>query len=173
MSDARAAIERLLTLICERRDEGDFEGMAALFAHATFHTEYPGAPDGHGTQQGAAEVLDAFRTMVVTYENGRPRTQYLTTNTSIDIDEHAGTATAHSYFLVMQAVPAAVDPRGVGFPLQPVSSGRYHDRFERVDGEWRIVDRRIFADQTGDRSRHMRVDPLDYGREFRSRRGER
>ena len=31
-------------------------------------------------------------------------------------------------------------------PLQPVLSGRYHDQFERVDGEWRWVERMVFPD---------------------------
>jgi hypothetical protein len=40
--------------------------------------------------------------------------------------------------------------------LQPVIAGRYHDRFECVDGKWRFSERIIHPDLQGDLSRHMR-----------------
>jgi len=41
-------------------------------------------------------------------------------------------------------------------PLQPIVSGRYHDRFERSDGQWRFVERRVRTDLVGDVTRHLR-----------------
>lgn len=169
---AITAIEHILYEICERRDAGDFEGMAELFAHATFRTIYPGVEGGdkgHGTQQGSAEVIDAFRGMVITY-GGDPRTKYSTTNLRIEFDGDGLAATATSSYMVHQQVPADLDSGQGGYPLQTVSAGRYRDRFACVDGEWRLVERTITADLTGDRSRHMYRDPIDYGREFLNRR---
>jgi hypothetical protein len=37
-----------------------------------------------------------------------------------------------------------------------VLSGRYHDRFERVDGAWRWRERFVYPDLEGDLGRHMR-----------------
>lgn len=162
------AIHRILAEINERRDRGDFAGMARLFSRASFRTVYPGVEGGdvgHGTQRGEAEITAGFEAMVRTY-GGDPRTAYLTTNTQIEVSPDATTATARSVYLVLQQVPAELDPFGAGFGLQPVSAGRYADRFELVGGEWWIVERVIVADFTGDRSRHMRLDPVDYGRAF-------
>jgi hypothetical protein len=51
-------------------------------------------------------------------------------------------------FAALQALP--------GLSLQPVASGRYHDRFERRDGQWRFAERRVHVDLVGDVSRHLR-----------------
>lgn len=169
--EARAAIDRILFTIAERRDAGDFEGMAALFARSSFDTDYPDAPSGHGVQQGAAEVAEGFRAMCHVYDEGGARTHYHTTNSIYDIDVHAGRAVVRSYYFVTQAVPPHLDRVGgdIGFGLQVVASGHYADRFEYIDGDWHVVARKIFADLTGDRSRHMKVDPVEYGRRFRER----
>ena len=82
------------------------------------------------------------------YDDGTPRTKHVTTNLAINVDEEAGTATARSYFTALQALP--------DLPLQTIVAGRYHDRFERRDGEWRFVDRRVRTDLVGDVSRHLR-----------------
>jgi len=41
-----------------------------------------------------------------------------------------------------------------------VASGRYHDRFERVDGIWRFSERDFtMVDLVGDLSHHLTIDP--------------
>jgi hypothetical protein len=75
----------------------------------------------------------------------------VTTNPIIAVDEIAGTATCRSYCTVLQANPPALT-------LQPVWAGRYHDDFERVDGEWRLVRRHFFPDLEGDLSQHLKFD---------------
>jgi hypothetical protein len=72
----------------------------------------------------------------------------VTTNIAVEVDEAAGTAASRAYFTVLQAVP--------DLPLQPIAAGRYHDRFERRDGTWRFVERRVLLDLVGDVSRHLR-----------------
>ena len=85
------------------------------------------------------------------YDDGTPRTKHVTTNLAIDVDEEAGTAVSRSYFTVLQALP--------DMALQPIVSGRYYDRFERHEGQWRFVERRVQTDLVGDVSRHLRRSP--------------
>ncbi|MOA58537.1 hypothetical protein D3C78_1829520 [compost metagenome] len=42
-------------------------------------------------------------------------------------------------------------------PLQPIASGRYLDRFARIDGQWCFTAREYRLDLVGDMSRHLRV----------------
>lgn len=132
----------------ERVDLGDFAGVAQLFAHAKYRG---GGPDDPGVD-GAGPVQEIFERMVRRYDDGTPRTKHVTTNLVIDADEDAGTATARSYYTVLQQLD--------GFPLQPIIAGRYHDTFERVDIEWRLTERVIFCDLIGDLSRHLTIDPF-------------
>jgi hypothetical protein len=74
----------------------------------------------------------------------------VTTNAIIDVD--TVTARCRSYFTVFQATPALA--------LQPIITGRDHDRFECVDGTWRFVDRAIIIEQIGDVSQHLRPGTL-------------
>ncbi|MFI2073943.1 nuclear transport factor 2 family protein [Streptomyces triculaminicus] len=59
-----------------------------------------------------------------------------------------GPPVQRSYVTVLQALP--------DLPLQPVAGGRYHDRFERRDGQWRFAERRVRINPVGDASRHLR-----------------
>ena len=147
-SDSRAAIEALLYTYAERLDAGDFEGVAALFAHATL-----GAAGGPAVT-GSAAVLALYRASVRRYPDGTPRTRHVTTNVVATIDEAAGSATARSSFTVFQQLD--------DFPLQAIVAGRYHDRFERADGAWRFAERRMHLDLQGDLSRHLLM-PLPAG----------
>ena len=144
----RNAIEHIVYGYAERIDLGDFAGVAELFAHARYRG---GGPDDPGVQ-GAPPVLQILETMVRRYDDGTPRTKHVTTNLVIDADEDAGTATARSYYTVLQQLD--------DFPLQPIIAGRYHDRFDRVGGAWRLVERVIFCDLVGDLSRHLTTDPF-------------
>ncbi len=148
MTDARAAIERIIYGYAERVDAGDFRGLAQLFEHATYKG---GGPDDPGVV-GTDAVLAIQEHMVRRYPDGTPRTKHVTTNLVVDADEDAGTATARSYFTVLQQVD--------DFPLQAIIAGRYHDRFARVDGAWRLTERVIFCDLIGDLSHHLTVDPF-------------
>lgn len=146
--DARNAIEHIVYGYAERVDLGDFVGVAALFEHARYKS---GGPDDPGVE-GSAPVQQIFESMVRRYDDGTPRTKHVTTNLVIDADDEAGTASSRSYYTVFQQVADA--------PLQPIIAGRYHDRFARVDGVWRLTERVIFCDLIGDLSRHLTVDPF-------------
>ena len=68
------------------------------------------------------------------------------TNVTVEVDDGAGTATAFSFFTMVQAAP--------GFPLQIILAGATHDGFVLVDGRWQFVDRRVDVRLTGDLSAH-------------------
>ena len=93
----------------------------------------------------SAEVRRVFDD-ITRYEDGTPRTKHVISNLTVEL---AGdTATSRCYFTVLQAAPDG--------PLVAILAGRYHDRFERVDGQWRFVDRLIHPDLFGDLGGHMR-----------------
>ncbi|NUR03008.1 MAG: nuclear transport factor 2 family protein [Streptomyces sp.] len=135
------AVENLIARYAELVDDGDFAGLGVLLADATFVGS--GAP-----VSGREAIENMFRDTLIVYSDGTPRTQHVTTNLAVEVDEPAGTAVARSYVTVLQALPE--------LPLQPVAAGRYRDRFERRDGHWRFVERRVRINLVGDVSRHLR-----------------
>jgi 3-phenylpropionate/cinnamic acid dioxygenase small subunit len=141
---ARTEIERLLYTYAERIDAGDFAGVGALFAAGEIR-----AGDQTAGVGGATAVRLLYAATVRLYADGTPRTKHVTTNVVVDADEVAGTATARSYFTVLQQVD--------DFPLQVIVAGRYHDDFVRAAGVWRFAVRRMHVDLQGDLSRHLLV----------------
>ncbi|MEU6419606.1 nuclear transport factor 2 family protein [Streptomyces spiralis] len=137
------AIPNLLARYAELIDTGDFAGVGRLFADATITVEENGL-----TVSGPAEVQAMYERWTRLYpDNGTPHTRHVTTNPILEVDDEAGTATCRSYVTVFQCTDA--------LPLQPILSGRYHDRFRRVDGVWRFEHRHMINEYTGDLSRHM------------------
>jgi 3-phenylpropionate/cinnamic acid dioxygenase small subunit len=138
------AIQNLIMTYAELVDDGDFAGLGTLLADATF--------TGSGAPVSSPDAIEKmFRDMLIVYDDGTPRTKHVTTNIAIEVDEQAGTAVSRSYFTVLQALP--------GLALQPIVSGRYHDRFEHRDGQWRFAERRVRVDLAGDVSRHLQHRP--------------
>jgi hypothetical protein len=144
MTDPRTAIAGLIHRYAELIDTGDLEGVARLFAAATFRSA------SGPVRRGSNELLAVLNRLVIVYDDGTPRTRHLVTNLSIEVDEIAGTAAARSYFTVLQATPT--------LPLQIVVAGRYEDRFICVDQHWQFSDRVVHMDLVGDVSHHLRQD---------------
>ena len=148
MENSAVEITNLLHRYAELMDAGDFEGCAALFADAAIILER--SPDAPPVD--APAMLALWRSSVIVYDNGTPRTRHQVSNPILAIDEEGGTATCRSTYTVFQQVP--------GSELQPVASGRDHDRFERVDGTWRFSERDFtLLDLVGDLSHHLIIDP--------------
>ena len=40
-------------------------------------------------------------------------------------------------------------------PLQPIVTGRYHDRFARTDGAWHFVERHMLLEHVGNVGQHL------------------
>jgi 3-phenylpropionate/cinnamic acid dioxygenase small subunit len=137
----RDEIAALLYRYADLLDQGDLDGVAALFEDASW---------GSGTRTERMRGTQQVRRMydgVILYEDGTPRTKHVITNVVIEHEDGATHATARSYFTVLQAHDGV---------LQPVIAGRYHDRFDNVGGEWRFAERIIHPDLQGDLSHHMR-----------------
>ena len=146
MLPSHVQIQNLIGMYAERIDLGDFAGIGELFAHAVITVE-----GSHARTAGAKDIQAMYEQWTRRYpDDGTPHTKHVTTNLIIEIDEAAGTATCRSYIAVFQQTAS--------LPLQPILQGRYHDRFERVDGKWRFVHRHMFNDRLGDLSQHLLQD---------------
>ncbi|MGX1811146.1 nuclear transport factor 2 family protein [Nocardia sp. NPDC055321] len=134
-------LENLIYRYADLVDRGDFTGLGELLADASFF-------GGGGELKGRKAIEDMFRASVIVYDDGTPKTKHLTTNVILEVDEEAGTASSQSYVTVLQAAEEV--------SLQPIVAGRYEDRFERRDSQWRFTERRFTFDLVGDVSRHLR-----------------
>ena len=145
MIDSARQIENLMYTYAERIDAGNLAGVADLFANGRIVAS-PDAPV-ETVVAGRDEVLGMYQGSTRLYPCGTPRTKHVTTNAIIEVDDDAGTASARSYYTVFQQLD--------DFPLQPIITGRYHDTFHRVGGEWWFDQRTMLVDQLGDLSRHL------------------
>lgn len=134
-------ITALVNSYADLLDGGDLDGVAALFADATWRSAATGAP------LRGADVRKVYD-RVVLYD-GVPRTKHLLTNLTIAVDASGDTANGQCYFTVLQGVVP-------GEPIQVILSGRYVDRYRKVDGGWRFADRLFVTDLTGDLRAHFR-----------------
>jgi hypothetical protein len=142
--DDATAITNLVHRYAELIDAGDFDGVADLLADADLTAE----GSDHVTR-GRDAVLGLYTATTRRYENGTPLTKHVITNVIIELD--GDSATARSYYTVLQAVPGAL-------PLQPIIAGRYRDRFTCVDGSWRFSARYITVDLVGDVGHHLLIE---------------
>lgn len=136
-------IANLLYLYAERMDGGDLDGAALLFRHADIMVLGKDAPINH------QELREIWNNFIQIHPCGTPRTKHIVSNPIIDVDDAGTNASCRSYYTVLQQTDE--------LPLQIIAAGRYHDRFQRVDGEWRFVfrDYRLF-DHVGDVSQHLK-----------------
>jgi len=140
--DDAEAIRALIVAYAERLDAGDLDGVAELFAEATFRS----ARDGRvRTGPEVRRIYDP----VVLYDDGTPRTKHVLGNMEIVLGADGEHANASCVFTVLQQVG--------GGPLGAVLAGRYEDRFERVDGSWRFSERVVHPDLQGDLARHLQA----------------
>ena len=143
-ADDATAIANELFLYAELIDAGQFAEVGELMEHCSFVY----GPERTPGPSGCEAVADSYRSMVVTYSDGTPRTRHMTTNPIISID--GDTAEVRSAYTVMQQAGDT--------PLQAIVGGRYRDRLHRIDGRWRFVERHFLVDFVGDLSRHLRID---------------
>jgi len=145
MSDAPTAIANLVYRYAELMDAGRLDECADLFADARVLLGDP--TDGDPPVVDRDGLAAVWRSMVRLHEDGTPRTRHLVATPIIEVDDDGLTATCRSTYTVFQQVGAG--------PLQPIITGRYHDRFESVDGRWRFSERAYLMDLTGDLSGHL------------------
>lgn len=145
--ESHHAISNLMFRYAECVDGADFAGLSTLFAHGTMRSTSAEDSDGGMTGEAVGRFYAATNRV---HDDGTLRTRHLSTNVRIDIDEASDSATAKSYYVVFQATAK--------LPFQAIVGGRYEDRFERVDGEWRFADRCVFVDQIGNMEEHLSFD---------------
>jgi SnoaL-like domain len=145
LSDERQILN-LLHLYCELQDAADFTAVSELFRHSRYRAK------GGQSLFGFEEVYALKTRHDKIHEDGTLRTKHVTTNTILEFAPDGRSAETRSYFTVYQATQS--------LPLQCVIAGRYHDRFEKVDGKWRFADRLILSDLRGNLTQHLRDNPL-------------
>ena len=138
MSDADD-ISTLVHSYARLLDGGDVDGVVALFEHSTWRS----LPN-ESVLRGSAEVRPVYENLFA--REGGLQTKHLITNLSIDVEPGAVTASSHCYWTVLRSAPNE--------PIAVTLSGQYTDRFQKLDGQWRFVDRLINIDQTGEPSDH-------------------
>jgi hypothetical protein len=125
-------------------DGGKLDQAANLFAHAAIMLGGQDEPADHRA------VRQTWEDFVILYPCGTPRTKHLVNNPIIDIDADERNASCRSTYTVLQSTD--------DLPLQIIASGRYVDRFERVDGQWRFCFRDYrLLDFVGDVSQHLKL----------------
>ena len=134
------AIQNLIHLYPRYLDAGDLVDVGNLFAHADVYYEGREEP----VHCDAAAITNIMKQFVQLYE-GRPRTRHIVSNLILESDA-PNSASASSTLVVFQQT--------ADFPLQAIITGDYHDRFAKVDGQWRFAQRRISNDLYGDLSAH-------------------
>ena len=138
-------ITTLLYTYTEYIDAADFDAIGELFEHGKITTR-----GWRARPRGVTRSGTSTRTRTRCTRTARCAPRHLCTNVIVDIDESAGTATARSSFLVLQATKE--------LPLQPIVAGRYRDRFERAAGKWRFAEREMSVEQVGDVREHLTFD---------------
>jgi 3-phenylpropionate/cinnamic acid dioxygenase small subunit len=147
MTDHRGAIENLLYTYAESIDAGDYEAIGALFAHGAITMA-----DGSPIAVGAQAVTDLYAATTRKYPDGTPRSHHVTTNPLVEISDDESTAVCRSRFTVFQQTDVLA--------LQAIIAGGYTDTFERVDGTWRFVERRMRPTLYGDLSQHLLIEDM-------------
>ena len=140
--ESHHAITTLMYRYTELVDAADFDGIGALFAHGGI--TQVGVP---GMIEGPDAVAGLYRFSNKVHADGTLRTRHVTANPIVDIDETADTATARASFVVFQATDAT--------PLQAIVSGRYRDRFVRIDGTWWFAEREMHVEHMGKVDDHL------------------
>lgn len=145
VTDSTRVIENLIYRYAELIDAGDFAGVARLFAHGCIK---PGADSkAEAEVRGEAAVFEMYRASTRLYGDGTPRTRHLTTNAIIEVESGADRASARTSYTVLQQTDI--------LPLQPIISGRYHDTFQIIEGDWWFKERIMLIDLVGNLKEHL------------------
>jgi SnoaL-like domain len=141
-NDDYRAITNIVARFALHLDSHDYAAVAELFSDMTYRSP------GIDYEVSGTEDLAVFYERVLTEMNerwaGDPEDaltvghKHVFTNLIVEIDEPRTSATCNYYGTVF----SFSDKK----PYQPRWSGRYYDRFERRDGDWRIVERTQVTD---------------------------
>lgn len=124
----REAIRDCLYRYCRGIDRCDPDALRSVY--------WPDATDRHGAYQGSATGFVEYA-LVKLPEGGRMIHQI----SNILIELHGSVAAVESWWTAFRE---EVDADGK--PLETLLCGRYVDRFEKRDGEWRVAARTVVYD---------------------------
>lgn len=132
---AREQIRDVLFRYCRGVDRGDAELIASVY-HADAVDEH-GAFHGTGVDFAGhvVEAMDAVSNVG----------QHHLTNILIRVEGHS--ALVESYFIALHPY----QPQGEAAPVLAAVGGRYLDRFECREGNWKIAHRRVVLDWSQER----------------------
>jgi hypothetical protein len=129
----KEAIRDCLYRYCRGIDRADEELLRSVY--------WPDAHDSHGAYVGSA---GGFIDQAVPRLRSGGRGVHQISNVLIEL--HGDAAVVESSFLALQTNAAAPT-------LETFLCGRYLDRFERRDGQWRIAERTVVYDWIEERTR--------------------
>ncbi len=151
-ADDYFAIRNLVFRYARCLDRSDYAGVGRLFAHADLYSQ-----GRLVARSDPALVEDIWRRTIRPHDGGTPRTRHVVTNLIIE-PEGDDRARSESYVMVIQQTHS--------LPLQPIVAGDYFDRFARVDGQWRFVERHVGIEMFGNLAEHLAI-PMDVPTEYR------
>ena len=134
--EARTAIEDCLKRFARAVDRQDWPAARALY--------HDGAFDDHGFFKGPPDALLAH---IAKLHEHQDHSMHFNTNVLIEFQSRER-AFVETYVLVLQRYrPGAPNVPAESAGLRNVASARYLDRFEKRNGEWRVVHRTlVFGD---------------------------
>jgi hypothetical protein len=143
---AQHEIERQIYQMGYHLEDGNFEAVAELLAHATFGADILGRAAFRGREQ----IRQQYERTNVTYADRGRATKEIYSNILVDIDLAGGRATSITSYTVAQ------QPPGDSFGL--LVAGRYEDEWQRVGAIWQWADRYIKVQYRNNLERHMHSD---------------
>lgn len=130
----KQAITEVIYRYCRGLDRLDWPTLQSVY--------HPDAIEDRGDGLFVGPAADLAKAALKSLAEAYTVSQHLIGNVLIELD--GDTASAESYF---QAYHRYVDRAGDG-PTEMIMAGRYIDRFERRNGEWRIARRKMALDWT-------------------------
>lgn len=132
---AREQIRDVLFRYCRGVDRGDRDLIASVY--------HPDAMDEHGAFEGPGTTFADF--IVEAMDGVAAAGQHHLTNILIEVNGEQ--AVAESYFIAFHPHHPESEPE----PVLAAVGGRYLDRFESRQGQWRIAHRRVVLDWSQER----------------------
>jgi len=120
--DDERDIERALIRFARAMDDRDWESLAQILS------EDAAGDFGSGRVEGSAAIIELIRSFV----DNCGVTQHLLGNVLVDVDGERATSRAYVHDLHL----SRQDPELTFHTL-----GDYHDRWERREGKWRLIER--------------------------------
>jgi len=152
---ARLEIESILFHYTSSIDSGDLESTAKIFTKGAIHSS-------GNIYQGYSEVFNTYESAIIFYDDEdneveynrlkcSPKTKHLNTNIQYSFNADITLANVSSYFTVYQTIKSK---------SQIVVGGRYEDEF-LLEGNWYLKLRKIYIENLGDMTFHIRSDVIN------------